>query len=362
MTILLLILSGLFIGLLAATFLLITGWFAWTPLPLIVRVPLAIVLISPFGLIGGAIMDERALAMSVAALLWVCVVTGFAADRSPAFTYCVVVLLLFCVAPLLLSLYFNPAMTDQVRYSVFGFIIVLMLSLSLFSLPLRLLGFRLERLAVDADDFRMRLASEKSVDEWIFEFQKTGNEDASFAEIASMVRQRGITAETAHGVAKVVCRSLGKPSPRMAKASDDGGLSSWLQWATTGPRRDQFSMRQLLMWVAASSILFAVLARTGIDRDLLLLWFALLPSMITTSTAVSLLGWGWLAGRPGERRFLLVSGGCFCLGLAGLMFQYIPFFGGGLLRLPPAFSAGSMIALNYWLMHLRREGFRLIRT
>ncbi|WP_442511411.1 hypothetical protein SH528x_003089 [Novipirellula sp. SH528] len=361
MTTLILIFFGAFVGLLIATFLLIAGWFAWTPLPLVFRMPLAIVLVFPFGLIASAIADELQLAVAVAVVMWVCIVAGFAADRSAAFTFCMVTLILFCILPLLVGIYVHPAVTDQIRPNMLGFTLVLLLSLALLCVPLRLLGFRLERLTLEAGDHPMRLASERSVDEWIVELSKSDQEQASFAEIVHFVKQRGITMETAQGVAKAVCRALGKPAPRLAVTRGDAGLSSWLQWATTGPRREQYSIRQLMLWVVACSILFAILARTGIDRDALLSWSLVLPTILSLGIAINLLGYGWLRGLPGGQRFMLIGGGCLCLGAASLLFQQMQPFGWKISFLAPALFLGTTLALNYWLMHLRREGFRLIR-
>lgn len=358
--IILLIPYGLFVGLIVATFLLIAAWFAWTPLPLIVRMPVALVVLTPFGIIASAFALESELAAAVAAVTWLTVVMGFAADRSAAYTLCLAILFLFCFVPLLIGTFLNPSMTDQLDFSRFGFLVVLMLHLAGLCLPLRFLGYRLQRLTPDAGDHPMRLISEKSVDEWIIELQRGGVRELSFAETVQFVGRHGVPSETAQRVAKAVCHALGKPTPKRTSSRADGGLTSWLQWATTGPRREQYSVRQLMLWVAACSILFAILARTGVDRDALTWWFEAVPTIILLAAAINLLGWGWLKGQPRGHRFVAISGGCLCLCLASSLSRSIQTYAAFFPALVPAILIGSALSINYWLMHLRREGFRLI--
>jgi hypothetical protein len=359
MVIFLLLVYGAFVGLILASFLLLAGWFAWTPLPLIFRIPIALLLVVPFGLLTAGLFGHSQSLPAVAGVLWLCLFSVFIADRTLSFAGCLGGLLVWCVLPLLGFLIFIPTWRGDLDPSWYGFLVVIMFSLALLCLPLRMCGYRLERLASEADDLRMRLISEKSVDEWIVTLMQSNQLEWAYADVVRLVRQTGTPDESAKLVAKAVCRSLGKPAPRLTPMPIDGGLASIIQWATTGPRREQYSMMQLMLWVTSTAILFSVLARTGISNGAGEWLLLCVPAIIATGLSITMLGCGWLLGRPSVHRILWISGSCVLMGMASLWMQRIlatPQF----TFIAPACSIGTFVWLSIWMAHLRREGFRLI--
>lgn len=367
--ILFMIVMGFFTGLIGASFLMIAAWFAWTPLPMIFRVPLALLLIAPFGLLAAASGTGSSLAAPIFLVLWLGLFFSFVADRSASYAVCLVGLVVLGVLPIVFCMIFNPATIEPFRWNLIGFWVVVMMTIATLCVPVRLQGYRLERISPDASDQTMRLMTDKTIDQWIRHFdaafleskQKDENsQPISFAEAMRTMRCHGVPEHSAKIAAKSLFRAMGRPSPRLAMGSLDGGLASMIQWATTGPSREQYSLVQMMLWVASAAILFAALARTGIDPQSLLYWIAGIPAMLAAAIALMLLGFGWLMANARSHRFLAICGGCLLLGMASMWVQSMQVLPPRLIFLVTSTAVGIFGWLSYWMFHLRREGFRLL--
>jgi len=229
--------------------------------------------------------------------------------------------------------------------------------------PLRFFGFRLERLSPGASDTAFDLLTGKTIDQWINEVDLQGGLDWNFAETMAFVSGRGIPVESQKLLVTNLFRARGKPTPSLGRMPRLKGMMGWFEWATTGAAgKQQFTIAQTMRWIVAASLLFAALRQIGIHPDWPDLLITLVPSLVAISAATVLLGLGTLSGQIRRSRWLLI-GFSFMLFMLSAQWIVQSWSTSWIFDcVMPALHQGSFAFLWYWMFHLRREGFRLLRT
>ena len=358
-----LVVGGLMLGLLPATFLMVSVWFAWTPLPLIYRVPIAICLYLPFGLLVASVPLGTA---PLFAILFAFLLLGlFVADRSMFFKfYLGFVGVIF--APLLITLWNNREFVEELDYQSMTYCLLVMLLIALFVSPIRFANLLLTRVFTVMDGQELSHLTGRTPNEWIVDIKTRSGDEWTFAQTMTYLEGFGVPADVRSRIVNGLFRMMNKTAP--LTPADDGvhGLTMILQKAFSGPaQRNQYSLRQLIGWTIAAAVLFAIIRAQGVSEDWGYAALSALPSIVFASSGAVIVGCAWLIAIVNKwLRYFMHAVAVICFASCAL---WLPIPRTILPMLPPmttfflaSVGLGTYCWYSLWMMYLADRGFYLV--
>jgi hypothetical protein len=360
-------LLGTLVGMIPATGIMLTAWMAWSPLSLLLRMPIFLLLLTPFAVVATTFSMGPQVAIICSFSLFTFIVAALVADRTATFVGGLGFFLVVIPAALAIFAIVSRRSDVEPDYAIAGNLVFIASWLSLLLAAPRLLGYRLMRLSPEAGDRSMESMTGKSIDDWIADIDSADGGQWNFAETMAYLLSQGLPQDACKCVATSIFKSKGLPLPLRSlddrfKVGRRGTLMDWIDWASTGPsKRDQFSVRQLMMWTVSASVLFAVLSKVARVEAMVQVAIIFVPASIAVAVAVLLMADRCLsASRRMPRSLSLLCAmllwlmACLWIDRVTIPTQISRFYG-------PLLAVSTMGFLWYWMFHLRREGFRLVQ-